>query len=50
MTEEAAINVLKYFIKEYDKIFMIGVVSAEVLDIVIEAIKTILPLIEEDET
>lgn len=48
MTKETAIEALKDFIELYDKLLIVRVVPAEVLDILIEAIKTVLPLIEEE--
>lgn len=49
MTKETAINALKDFIKIYDNLLIVRTVPAEVLDILIEAIETVLPLIEEGE-
>lgn len=48
MTKEVAVEALKDFVKLYDNILMVCVVPTEVLAIVREAIKTILPLIEEE--
>lgn len=49
MTKETAIEAIKDFIDLYDNLMAVRVVPAEVLDILIEAIKTVLPLIEEGE-
>ena len=49
MTKETAIAAIKDFIKLYDNLLAVRVVPAEVLDILIEAINTVLPLIEEGE-
>lgn len=49
MTKETAIAALKDFVKLYDNLLVVRVVPAEVLDILIEAVKTVLSLIEEGE-
>ena len=48
MKKETAIEALKDFIKIYDNLLIVRTVPAEVLDILIEAIETILPLIADD--
>ena len=48
MTKETAIEAIKDFVKLHDNFLAVRVVPAEVLDILIEAIKTVLPLIEDD--
>lgn len=49
MTREVAVEALKDFVELHDNLLAVRVVPAEVLDILIEAIKTVLPLIEEGE-
>lgn len=49
MTKEVAVEALKDFVELHDNLLAVRVVPAEVLDIVLEAIKTLLPLIEASE-
>lgn len=48
MTKETAVEALKDFVKLHDNLLAVRVVPAEVLDILLEAIQTVLSLIEEE--